>query len=338
MTSKELVLRTLEFRNTDGRVPRQLWTLPWAELHCPDMIQKLAQDFTWDFSDPEIKLAQPTIAQGDAYDVGTSSDDWGCVFTNIQKGVIGEVKSPLVQDDDWEDVDRVHIPEELLTFDIDQVNASCAARQEQFPMAPCCARPFERLQFIRGTVNLYMDLMDMPDKMKDFLEKFHDFHCRLMTKWAQTDVDALMFMDDWGSQRDLLINPTIWEAVFQPMYRDFIDIAHSHGKKIFMHSDGYTMRILPKLIDLGLDAINTQIFCMGPETLQQFRGKLTFWGEIDRQNLIPNATTEEIDQAVQSVYDNLWQDGGCIAQCEFGAGANPQNVWEIFHAWEALRP
>ena len=84
MTSKELVLRTLEFRNTDGRVPRQLWTLPWAELHCPDMIQKLAQDFTWDFSDPEIKLAQPTIAQGDAYDVGTSSDDWGCVFTNIQ--------------------------------------------------------------------------------------------------------------------------------------------------------------------------------------------------------------------------------------------------------------
>ena len=127
-----------------------------------------------------------------------------------------------MQDDDWEDVDRVHIPEELLTFDIDQVNASCAARQEQFLMAPCCARPFERLQFIRGTVNLYMDLMDMPDKMKDFLEKFHDFHCRLMTKWAQTDVDALMFMDDWGSQRDLLINPTIWEAVFQPMYRDFI--------------------------------------------------------------------------------------------------------------------
>lgn len=33
MTSKELVLRTLEFRNTEGRAPRQLWTLPWATEH-----------------------------------------------------------------------------------------------------------------------------------------------------------------------------------------------------------------------------------------------------------------------------------------------------------------
>lgn len=30
MTSKEIVLSTLEFRNTNARVPRQLWTLPWA--------------------------------------------------------------------------------------------------------------------------------------------------------------------------------------------------------------------------------------------------------------------------------------------------------------------
>ena len=33
MTSKELVLRTLEFENTSGRVPRDLWVLPWAEYN-----------------------------------------------------------------------------------------------------------------------------------------------------------------------------------------------------------------------------------------------------------------------------------------------------------------
>ena len=88
---------------------------------------------------------------------------------------------------------------------------------------------------------------------------------------------------------------------------------------------------------MGLDAINTQIFCMGVENLKDFRGKITFWGEIDRQNLLPYATTGEIDSAVRSVYETLWADGGCIAQCEFGAGANPANVYQVFQTWSELR-
>lgn len=337
MTSKELVLSTLEFRNTEGRVPRQLWTLPWANNNCPDMIEKLSKDFVWDFDDPAAKYEKFPITKGDPYEVGEYVDEWGCVFTNIHRGIIGEVKHPLIMDDDWNDAGNVHIPEELLSFDIDQVNASCAQKKDKFLMAGCCPRPFEQLQFIRGTVNLYMDLMDPSKGMLDFIEKMHDFYCRLLTKWAKTDVDALNMMDDWGSQNDLLISPSIWEEIFMPMYRDYIDIAHSHGKKMFMHSDGNTIRIIPKLIDLGLDALNTQIFCIGVDKLAQFKGKITFWGEIDRQNLLPRGSLTDIDNAVQSVYDTLWQDGGCIAQCEFGAGANPDNVYRVFEKWSNLR-
>ena len=122
-----------------------------------------------------------------------------------------------------------------------------------------------------------------------------------------------------------------------PMYRDYINIAHKYGKKIFMHSDGHILSIIPKLIDLGLDAINSQIFCMGVENLAQFKGKITFWGEIDRQHLIPHGSQEDIDRAVESVYNTLWQDGGCIAQCEFGPGANPDNVYRIYQHWAHLR-
>ncbi len=338
MTSKELVISTLEFRNTSLRVPRQLWTLPWANEHCPEMIQKLDKDFEWDFSGPETVYAQTPKTSGDPYAVGEYVDEWGCVFTNIQRGVIGEVKHPLVTEDDWSDADKVHIPEEYLSFDVDQVNRSCAQRADKFLIAGCCPRPFEQLQFIRGTVNLYMDLMDPPKGFWAFLEKMHDYYCRLLKKWAQTDVDALNMMDDWGSQNSLLINPRIWEKVFMPMYRDYIDIAHAHGKKMFMHSDGNTLSIIPRLIDLGLDALNTQIFCIGVEKLRPFKGKITFWGEIDRQNLIPHASLEEIDRAVQKVYDTLWQDGGCIAQCEFGPGGNPDNVYRIYQKWSELRP
>lgn len=85
MTSKELVLSTLEFRNTEGRVPRQLWSLPWANINCPDMMDKLAKDFIWDFDGPETIYEKLPITKGDAYEVGEYVDEWGCVFTNIHR-------------------------------------------------------------------------------------------------------------------------------------------------------------------------------------------------------------------------------------------------------------
>ena len=338
ISSKELVLSTLEFRNTEGRIPRQLWWLPWAQDHYPDMMKKLSNDFEWDFDYPEVILTQTPIIKGDPHAVGGYTDEWGCVFININKGVMGEAKQPLVQDDEWNDADKIHIPEEILSFDIWQINASCANKKEKFLFGSCCPRPFEQLQFIRGTENLYMDLMDPPVGMLQFIEKMHDFYCLQLIKWAKTDVDALNIMDDWGSQNDLLINPKIWEKLFMPLYKEYIEIAHSHGKKIFMHSDGNILRILPKLIELGLDAINCQIFCMGIDKLSsQYKGKITFWGEIDRQNLIPYAGTEEIDMAVQQVFNAFWNNGGCIAQCEFGIGANPNNIYRIYEKWASLR-
>jgi hypothetical protein len=83
--------------------------------------------------------------------------------------------------------------------------------------------------------------------------------------------------------------------------------------------------------------MNAQLFCMGVENLRPFRGKITFWGEIDRQHLLPYGTLQQIDDAVQSVYDNLWQDGGCIAQCEFGPGGRPENVIRVYEKWNSLR-
>jgi uroporphyrinogen decarboxylase len=334
MTSREIVTRTLD-RRDPPRAARQLWLLPWASDHFPREVKEIERDFP-----PDIATApgfnavlQPT--EGEQYSPGAYRDEWGCIFTNVNRGVIGQVKEPLVADEDWADSGRVHIPEELLSIDVAKVNAYCRS-SDLFLLAGACPRPFEQLQFIRGTERLYMDLAVRQRGMLDFLSKMHDYYCRLMEAWARTDVDALMFMDDWGSQKGLLIDPRTWAEVFKPLYRDYIDIAHRHGKRIFMHSDGDTLAIYPALIDLGLDAFNSQIFCIGVEKLKAFRGKITFWGEVDRAHLLPYGSTSDIDSAVRMVKDTLWDNGGCIAQCECGAGANPQNVRQVFQTWDTI--
>jgi hypothetical protein len=69
---------------------------------------------------------------------------------------------------------------------------------------------------------------------------------------------------------------------------------------------------------------------------RRFRGQMTFWGEIDRQELLPHGSLDDVRQAVAEMRQSLHADGGVIAQCEFGPGANPDNVLEVFRAWQAL--
>jgi uroporphyrinogen decarboxylase len=333
-TPRRLVTRTLDF-DSPWRVPRQLWVLPWAETHYPVELISIHNQFPDDIITAPGFLAVPPKTFGRQYEIGTFIDEWGCVFENIQPGVIGQVKRPLVNK--WDDLEKLQPPLGNLTVDIEQVNAFCHDT-DKFVLGGCCPRPFERMQFLRRSEQLYLDIAEQPSEFFDLLSVVHQFFLKELEVWASSDVDGLSFMDDWGSQRSLLISPRQWRALFKPLYKEYIDIAHGYGKKAFMHSDGYTAAIIPDLIDIGLDALNTQIFTMDIEELgRQFRGKITFWGELDRQNLLPYGSLFDIDTAVRRVFHAFWENGGAIAQCEFGAGSRPENVLKMFEIWAQLQ-
>lgn len=332
-TPRELVYQTLR-RESPRRAPRQLWTLPWAELNHPDELAAIRADYPDDIVGAPPCLRSPARTEGDPYLPGQYRDEWGCVFENIQAGLIGEVKAPLIRD--WAtDVEKVRLPREWLAVDRDAANRFCA-ETDRFVHGACCPRPFEQLQFLRGTADLYMDLLAPPPAMEALMRAMHEIYCAQLEAWARTDVDALNFMDDWGAQDRLLVHPDLWRAIFRPLYRDYVQIAHGAGKKIFMHSDGHILAILPDLIELGVDAINAQLFCMGIDALAPFAGRITFWGEIDRQQLLPGPDAGAVADAVKAVHGVLWRDGGCIAQCEFGPAARPENVRAVFATWDAL--
>ena len=331
-TSRTLIRKTLEF-DAPARVPRDLWTLPWANIHYPEQLAEIVRRYPSDLAGcPATGYTSPV--QGDPYELGIYIDEWGSIFHNRQRGVIGEVKEAAIAT--WEDLPKLRIPYERLEFDIDAANAFCRS-SDKFVTGGCCPRPFERLQFLRTSPQLYMDLAEEPPELFELIHTLHEFFLKELERWAQTEVDALNFMDDWGAQRRLLISPKTWRRIFKPLYKDYIDLAHAHGKKIFMHSDGYIQDIIPDLVELGLDAVNSQLFIMDIEELgRQFGGKITFWGEIDRQYLLPFGTQAEVEAGVQRVYQHLYHQGGCIAQCEFSAGSKPENVLKVYETWESL--
>jgi len=330
MTSKELVRRTLEFASP-VRVPRQLWLLPWALDHYPQQVADIQQRFPDDIISSPTFYRQELPVLGDPHLPGQYVDEWGCTFVNVQQGIIGEVRDPLLAE--WSRLDRLRIPEQRLSVDTTRVNDFCRAT-DRFVLAACGPRPFERLQFLRGTERLYVDLVRRPAELSALLGRLHTFYLRELELWARTDINALVMMDDWGSQRSMLVSPTMWRELFKPLYAEYIALAHEHGKYMFMHSDGYILDILPDLAELGLDALNCQIACMGVDHVAECcAGRLTLWGEIDRQQLLPHGTPQDVARAVTEIKAALDSDGGVIAQCEFGPGARPENVEAVFAAW-----
>ena len=110
--------------------------------------------------------------------------------------------------------------------------------------------------------------------------------------------------------------------------------AREAGKKVFFHSDGYILELYPEFIELGVDAINSQLWCMGVEKVaERFAGKITFWGEISRQQTLPFGTPEDIYAAAETMKKELFRNGGLIGQSEVGGDVSLENVEAVLTAW-----
>ena len=333
MNSRDRVKKVLK-QEEDDRLPRTLWALPGVMDYRKQEFNEVIGKFPGDFGGPVCSYGRGKRCKGDSAKVGVNVDAWGSVWYVGEPGVIGEVKEyPLA---DWSALDSYALPWELLDeADLSQVNKSCA-QSDRFILAGTETRPFERMQFLRGTENLFMDLAYGNKEVFKLRDMLHEFSVREMEMWAGTDVDGVSFMDDWGTQKTLLISPKLWREFYKPLYKDYCDILHKKGKYVFFHSDGNIEAIYPDLVEIGVDALNSQLFCMDMEKLGElYAGKITFWGEIDRQNILPFGTVTDVRNAVGRVAKALLKGKrtGVIAQCEWGVKDPKENIEAVYDEW-----
>ena len=333
MTSRQLVFQTLRFESP-LRIPRQTWVLPWAEFHLNRDVARLQKDFPDDIVVAPAAYTRPLEVMGSKHDQGSYVDEWGCRFEIPEAGTIGQVLSPRIKS--WEDLEDFRVPENVLAIDREAVNRFCAAT-DRFVLSGTVQRPFERLQFLRTMEQALIDLLEQPQELFFLLDMIHGLYLREVEAWAQTDVDGISLMDDWGTQSGLITSPEIFRRIFKPMYREYVEVARKYGKPVFMHSDGLIFEIIPDLVEVGVDALNSQVFCMDLDQLgRRFAGRLTFWGEVDRQYTLSEGSVEDVRKAVHSLWERLYRNGGVIAQCEFGLNARPENVRTVFETWDNI--
>jgi len=130
----------------------------------------------------------------------------------------------------------------------------------------------------------------------------------------------------------------MFRELIKPRWKDLNDhIKSLVDVKIMFHSDGAVLPLLDDFIDMNTDILNpVQTSVAGLENTfalkEQFGDRLSFHGAIDVQQMMPNASTEELEQEIaRRIYD-LGRNGGYIlAPCHnIGHDIPPENVVTLF--------
>ncbi|MBQ3955312.1 MAG: hypothetical protein II680_05435 [Clostridia bacterium] len=157
-----------------------------------------------------------------------------------------------------------------------------------------------------GMENYFMKMYDCPEVVEAVTERIVDYYVASNEKYFSElgdRSDVMFFGNDFGTQRDLFISPELFRKFVMPSFKRLIAVGKKYNKKIMLHSCGSIYRIIPDLIDAGVDVlhpIQARAAGMSAQELKQFKNDLAFVGGIDAQSFFVTATPQQIRDEVHT--------------------------------------
>ncbi|NQT86850.1 hypothetical protein HQ560_08810 [bacterium] len=193
---------------------------------------------------------------------------------------------------------------------------TCEAHQDSFLIAHLGWGLFERSWNLRGFENALMDCIAEPDFYAEMLDRLTDLYLAFVEYTVDLPVDGILFGDDWGDQRGVILGPERWRKFLKPRWAKIYEAVHARGKIVMSHSCGSVADILPDIIEIGLDVLESvqpEAAGMNPYKLKKAYGdKIAFWGCLGSQSTIPFGTPDEIRAEIRRLRTEMSRGGGYI--------------------------
>jgi uroporphyrinogen decarboxylase len=175
---------------------------------------------------------------------------------------------------------------------------------------------FERTWTLRGFENILSDCILEEDFYDELVGKVAEHQMAMVERILKLPVDGIMFSDDWGYQKGVLIGAKRWRKFLKPRLAQMYQQVHDASKYTLSHCCGSIAEIMPDLIEIGLDVIESvqpEAVGMNPYELKRRFGKeITFWGGLGSQSTIQFGTPTEIKAEVQKLRREMGVGGGYI--------------------------
>jgi uroporphyrinogen decarboxylase len=199
---------------------------------------------------------------------------------------------------------------------------------------------FETARDVRGMANFMMDLVANKKYAHALLGKITDIQCVKMKHYLEAVgdyTDVICIGDDLCGQDRPLISQNTYCEMVRPYYKRYFEtIKQNTQAKFHMHSCGTVQYFLDDLIELGVDIINpVQVSAQGmdpPFLKHRFGDRVTFWGAIDTQHLLPHGTPDDVRKSVREIMEVLGERGGYVLSAVHNIQADvpPENIVAMF--------
>jgi uroporphyrinogen decarboxylase len=230
------------------------------------------------------------------------------------------VVHPLAGVRDVEAVARFPFPDPLADGRFDDAERDLAAyRGDFFVVGDMELTMFDMMQQLVGMEQLLVDMAQGEPYVEILIDKCKDFALSVGKRLVSMGVDGIWCGDDFGGQHGMLISPRMWRRYFKERYRQvYAELkATNPHVVIIQHCDGAVAPILGEWIDVGLEVFNpVQPGVPGHEPSElkaAFGGRVSFWGAIDQQRLLPFGSPAKIAADARAKIAALGAGGGYMA-------------------------
>ena len=215
--------------------------------------------------------------------------------------------------------DGYEFPKAEVFFDHERKEADrivCTNDTENFRLGFIICGLFECCWQLRGFENSLMDAVEEPDFFQEMVDRLTDLYLQFTDYMCELPLDGIFFCDDWGDQQGVIIGADRWRKFFKPAWAKIYERARASGKRIISHCCGSVVDIMPDLIEIGLDCLEScqpEARGMNPYELKKRYGdKMTFWGGLGSQRLLPFGTPESIRAEIAHMRKEMYRGGGYI--------------------------
>lgn len=188
--------------------------------------------------------------------------------------------------------------------------------KEKFIIGSCQCSIFETAWYLHGLEDTMMDMVSDEDYANELFDKIMQFPLRAGLHMIEAGADMIWLGDDVATQQNMMMSVPMWRKYFKERYACMFEQFRKARKDIFIayHSCGNCTDILDDMVEIGLDVLNPiQPLAMDPYKIKKHFGKkLTMFGAIDVQELMPHGTREQIVQTVRDYKKYLGAEGGYI--------------------------
>jgi len=257
---------------------------------------------------------------------GTFTDMWGvtwrqafygdgCYYWELARSPLAEASVEDLESYPWPDLDDPGFTASLA----DDVKA-LHEDTDYAIMADGGFKSFWELSYmLRGFEQSLMDLALNPEFLSALMSKLLEINVKMTGRFldiAGPYIHVFRAGDDLATQRGPLMSPQTFRTLIKPFYKKYYDFVKSRtNAKIFFHSCGNVVELIDELVEVGADIINpVQVSAMGDtaELKARFGDKITFWGAIDSQRVLPLGTVKEVEAEVRQRIHDLAPGGGYV--------------------------